>query len=173
VAILASVFSLHSHYWFLPILFGCFVILAYNLKSIFLLDIGILSSILSLFFVNHGLYPNLLNLSSVIGFFFLFVGIWFYVRNLIYISGIEDNLVSEIGEVDSLVSFKRAVSIDISGRLFIAAFLAIVASLVGMYSPLGIDVSPMVEILLMVAFSSGIFFIVYFIIRALSIESSI
>jgi len=82
-------------------------------------------------------------------------------------------LVSEIGEVDSLVSFKRAVSIDISGRLFIAAFLAIVASLVGMYSPLGIDVSPMVEILLMVAFSSGIFFIVYFIIRALSIESSI
>ncbi len=168
VAFIGSVTALESAYWFLPLIFGFVSVLGYNLKSFFFLDIGIILSIISFLFVNSARPWNLINLILAIIIFFLFLGVWFYVRNLLFISGIEN--VSCVGSEESLSAFKRSALNDIFKNLFVGGFLAVLASFIGMYSDLGQNIGAEIGLLLMIVFSSTVFFIIYLIIKLLSME---
>ncbi len=164
-ALFAAFSSLPSIYWYFPLMFISISILGYNLKSFFFLDLGILLSLISYFFVNRGGDPSNLNvLLLTIGTFFLFLGVWFYARNLVLISGIRKR-------VKNTKQFKIAALSDISTDLFIAVFLSLIASFIGMNSFIGVDMSPQMEMLLVVILSFSVFFVIYLIIRLLSLET--
>ncbi len=165
--ILAALFSLHSVYWFLPLIFISIPIVGFNLRNFFLLDLGVLLSLFSYFFANRGLNPSELTvLLLIIGIFFLFLGIWFYARNMLLLSGIERTPGSE----KYIASFKIAAFTEITGDLFIGALLALIASFIGLNSFMGLEMRAEVEMLLFIVLSSSVFLAMYLIVKLFSLE---
>lgn len=159
VALLASLISLESPYWFLPLIFAVGSLIGFYSENLFILDGGILISIISYLFVNRGLAPTISNVLVVVGLFFLFISVWFWARNEVMIGEMEDNIERNAGK--RYISFRRDALEEIISNLIIAVFLAIFGSIIAMYSSLEIGLSPDMQSILMVFFSCLVFFIIY------------
>ncbi|MBS3782051.1 MAG: hypothetical protein KGY66_01715 [Candidatus Thermoplasmatota archaeon] len=125
-------------------------------------------SVISYLFVNRGFALNIPNILLVIGPFFLFAGVWFSVRNKMMIAQMK-NVVEKDSDDRSMTSFRRSSLAVIFNNLFLGAFLAILGSILGMYSSLEIGLSSNLQTILMVIFSSIVFFLIYTNIRFLSL----
>ncbi|MBS3817395.1 MAG: hypothetical protein KGY76_07530 [Candidatus Thermoplasmatota archaeon] len=168
--LLASLVSLHSVYWFFPILFGLVPLIGYLLKRSFFLDLGIALSILSFLFVNRGLTFSLVNLLTVVAVFFLFLAVWFTARNVLLIKRMR-SAQDDTSTLGSIASYRKAFLGDIFKNIFAGAFLSIVASFLAMYSSIGSIKSSSVQMLLIVAFSTVVFFIIYLMIKMLTSDA--
>lgn len=165
-AALASLTSLHSVYWFFPLIFCIVPLIGYNVRRLLFLDSGIPLLIISYLFVNRVISFTTANLLSIIGFFFLFVGVWFYARNTLLVSGIDE--VFESSSDKNVQDFKRSALNDLFGNVVMGFFLAVFAGLIGAYSSLEMGIGANIEIILMVIFSSAVFFILYLLINIFS-----
>jgi len=159
-----SLLSPQSIYRFLPLIFGIIASTGYILKRLFIFDTGIFVSILTYLFAVSDLPFDIYNLFGVMGFFFLLIGIWFYTRNILLISGIEE----VAGPRARLSMYKRSSLGEILNTLLSAAFLSIIASFIVLYSSLGIDMGSLIDLLIVVILSAAVFFITFLIIKLLS-----
>lgn len=167
---LASLLSLPSPYWFFPLLFSSLSLIGFYPGKSYMLDIGIFLSIISYLFVNRGLGMIVPNVLLVIGAFFLFIGVWFYTRNMLTTRRIERT--QERNSSEWVSSFRKSALSDISSNLLLGFFLAVIGSLIGMYSSLNLGLTFDIESILMVVFSSAVFFIIYLTLNILSSEST-
>lgn len=166
VGSLASFISLHSPYWFFPLVFfGIAMVGFYSTKHL-LLDAGILLAIISYLFVNRGFSMSLLNMLVIVGPFFMFACVWFCARNSMMVKEMRNNI--ERGSDESLRPYRKSALGEIFNNLVIGAFLAILGSILGLYSSIQINISLNVQIILMIFFSSLVFFMIYVNINFLS-----
>lgn len=159
---------MHSPYWFFPIFFSLVSLVGFYLGKFYVLDTGILLSIISYLFVNRGFDLNIFNILLVIGPFFLFVGVWFYARNTLTIKLIEN--VQERSSDNPLSSFRKLALVDIFNNLLLGSFLALIGSILGIHSSLDIGLSSDIESILMVFFSLLVFFMIYIELKVISSE---
>ncbi|MFP3872267.1 MAG: hypothetical protein ACOCTR_02570 [Candidatus Natronoplasma sp.] len=168
--VIAGFLSLHSVYWFLPFVFGFAAVVGYNMKNFFILDVGVFLSLASYLFVNRGMNPSApLNLLVVIGILFMHITLWLYVKNVLFISGIEK--ISAEGARKNVAAFKRSALNEIVSCVLLGALLAFAGSFIGMNSYLGLEVGGRGKILLMMVLSTSVFFVIYGIVKLLSAES--
>ncbi|MFW6064754.1 MAG: hypothetical protein ACOC8Y_04175 [Candidatus Natronoplasma sp.] len=125
---------------------------------------GIFATVFLYFFVNRELPLRVVNVLLVVGFLFLFVGIWFFARYLLLLRTIEEN--SRKGSQNSdIISFSRAARnftvYGIFTNVILGAFLSIIASLMGSYSSLGRITTGRIEVILMIVFTFSLFFVIY------------
>ncbi|MEF8832428.1 MAG: hypothetical protein V5A66_02785, partial [Candidatus Thermoplasmatota archaeon] len=152
-----TLFSPQNVYRTFPLIFGVVSLTGYVLKRFFIFDTGIFLSVISYLFANSGVPPSVYNLLVIMIFFFLVIGIWFYARNSLLISGFEgvEGDKSDIG----LATIRRTSLNEILNTLLIGILLSIVASFLALYSSLEITMGSMLQTLLMVVFSAVVFFI--------------
>ncbi len=164
-----SLFSPDTVYRTFPLIFGVVSILGYIFKYMFILDTGIFLTVISYLFAVGRLAPTLYNLIMIMTFFFFIIGIWFYARNTLSISGMEGvrNDSYDIG----LAEFRRSSLNEIFTTLVIGVLLSLLASFIVLYSSLGIALGTLVETLLMVGLSASVFFIIYLVIKLFSLEN--
>ena len=160
----ASLISMHSIYWFLPLILIVVPVVGFLREILSMIDIGIITTIFFYFFVNRELSLTIINLISIVGFLFLFVGIWFLARYILLLGDIEDN--SRKGSRDGhILSFSRdARKFTVYGiltNIVLGAFLSIIASLMGSYGSLGRVTTGQIETILMIVFSLALFFVIY------------
>ncbi len=163
---LASLISMHSPYWFFPLIFISISLIGFNLKKSFVLDTGILLSVISYLFVNRGLQLKTLNILYIIGIFFLFVAAWFCAKNTLMVQEMINAF--EVPDGERFVSFRRSSLTDLFNNLILSVSIAVIGSFIGIFSSLGGGLSADLEIILMVVFSSLVFFIMYVITNLLS-----
>ncbi len=135
----------------------------------YVLDSGIFLSIVSYLFVNRGLPMEVFNVFLVGGPFFLFVGVWFYARNTLMVRRIEQAHEKALRGRKS--SFRRSALGEIFNNLVFGFFLAMIGSLVGMYSSLDLNLTSDVENILAILFSLLVFFILYQVINVIYSKS--
>ncbi len=169
VAAAMTLFSPHTIYRTFPLIFGIISLTSYVMKKIFVFDIGIFLTIISYLFASSEVPPTVYNLLVIMLFFFVLIGIWFYGRNTLLISGIESRVSgdSDIG----LSEFRRASLTEILNTLLMGVLLSILASFIVLSSSIGMDIGPRLETFLMVGLSAAVFFITFFIIRLLSSQN--
>ncbi|MFP3872273.1 MAG: hypothetical protein ACOCTR_02540 [Candidatus Natronoplasma sp.] len=167
-ALAASLISLPSPFWFLPLALISVSIVGLNLGNKSTLDIGVLLSLISYLFVNRGEPLTVSNSLLIILFFFLFIGTWLYARNTLLVDTMESLSEMDKAPDDHLASFRRSSLKDISQNLVIGGFLTILGTFIGMYSSVGTGLGSNLEIILMVIFSASIFFIIYLKLNILS-----
>ncbi len=168
VAFLGAMISMHSPYWFLPLIFSVVPLIGFYSARFVLFDTGILLLVISYLFVNRGFALNLPNILLVIGPFFLFAGVWFSARNKMIITQMKD-VIEKKSDDRSMTSFRISSLVVIFNHLFLGAFLAILGSILGMYSSLETGLDPNIQNILMVIFSSLVFFMIYMNIKFLSL----
>jgi len=161
-----SLFSPHTVYRIFPLIFGVISLIAYVLKKVYVFDTGIFLTVIAYLFASSNLQPSVYNLLLIMLFFFLSMGIWFYGRNTLLISGIESGVKgkSDIG----LSEYRRASLTEILNTLLIGVLLSILASFIVLSSSIGIEMGSRLETLMMVVLSAAVFFIAFIIIRLLS-----
>ncbi len=164
-----SLFSTHTFYSILPLIFGVISVTGYAFKKIFIFDAGIFLTFISYMFASSGMPPNFYNLFELISFFFLLIAIWLYARNTFFVSSIKEARTEKFNT--GLSKFRRSSLAEILNTLLIAALLSILGSFIVLYSSLGIEIGSMLEALLMVALSSIVFFITFLIIRLLASQN--
>ncbi|MBS3817441.1 MAG: hypothetical protein KGY76_07770 [Candidatus Thermoplasmatota archaeon] len=160
VALLTSLLSLHSVYWFFPIVFSVVCIVGFNLKSILLLDVGAVILIPSYLFINRGLDLTFSNLVMVTGVFFLLVGTWIISRKVLLVSGIWEGVETKSMRED--LSLLSGFGLDvISINLFFGLVFSLLGSLLAIYSSLGFELSSQMTIPFMLVLSSTTFLMIY------------
>jgi len=169
----ASLVSMHSFYWFLPFLLSIIPTVGFLRKKSSVIDHGIILIILFHFFINRDLSLTVLNILSIVGFLFLFVGVWFFARYLLLLIRIEDS--SRKGsQVEDVISFSReARKFTVHGiftNVLLGAFLAIIASLMGSYSSLGRLTTGRIETVLMIVFTFSLFLVIYKMLNIMASE---
>ncbi len=169
----ASLASMHSVYWFLPLIISIVPVIGLMREKNSVISVGIFTTIFFYFFVNRELPLRVVNIILIVGFLFLFVGIWFFARYLLLIRTVEDN--SRKGSKNSdIISFsKSARNFTVYGiftNVILGAFLSIIASLMGSYSSLGRVTTGRIEVILMIVFTLSLFFVIYKIINLMASE---
>jgi len=157
-------------YMVFPLLFGVVSFIGYVMKRFFILDTGIFLMVISYLFSRASAAPpvTLFNLLGIMLFFFLSIGLWFYARNILLISG--THRVGIEGSYIGLSTFRKASLIEILNTLLLAVLLSIIASFIAFYSSIGISMGSMLETLVMVVLSATVFLITFLIIRLFSSE---
>ncbi len=173
LGLFASLVSLHSVYWFLPIILSVIPTVGFLREKNSVIDIGIILTILSHFFINRDISLTPLNTLLMVGFLFLFVGIWIFVRYFLLVEKIEDS--ARKGSQDGcLISFTRSArKFTVRGiftNILLGAVLSIIASLMGSYSSLGRVTTGRIEVVLMIVFTSSLFFVIYKMIGLMASE---
>jgi len=163
-----SLFSPPTVYRILPLIFGLISLIGYILKKLFIFDTGISLTIISYLFASSGLYPTVYNLLEIMLFFFLLIGIWFYARNTLFLSGIKGS-GSDKYDV-GLSKFRRSSLNEIFTTILSGVLLSLLASFIVLYSSLGITLGSVAETLLMVGLSASVFFIAFLMIKLFSLE---
>ncbi len=152
----------------LPLIFGIFSLVGYLLKIFFIFDTGVFLTFISYLFAVSGLPPTVYNLLIIMLFFFLLLGIWFYGRNNLFISGIK---VEATDEYDiGLSDFRRSTLSEILNTLIIGLLLSLLASFIVLYSSLEVDLGSIIETLLMVGLSVAVFISTFLVIKLFSSE---
>ncbi len=136
-------------------------------------DAGMVLIILSYLFINEDISPKVVNFLFIIGFLFLFIGIWFFARYLMLLGSIEED--SRKGSKNEYVmAFSRPARnftvFGIFSNILLAGFISIIASLIGFYSSLGRVTSGRIETILMIVFTFSLFFVIYKIISLMASE---
>lgn len=141
------------------------MLFGFIIKVDFILDSGVLLSVLSFLFVNRGRLHtfSFFVLLVIVSVFFLFMFVWFYSKHVLYYQEIQR------GSEKAMVSSTPTVLREISSNLIVGALLSVFASLMGIYSSLGIE---RVEFLQMVIYSTIVFFIFILVIVLLSKEGN-
>ncbi|MBS3781595.1 MAG: hypothetical protein KGY66_03470 [Candidatus Thermoplasmatota archaeon] len=163
-----SLFSPATVYRSFPLIFGLVSVIGYILKKLFVFDTGIFFTIISYLFANSGISPSVYNLLVIMMFFFLLIGIWFYARSTLFISGIE-GISSDEYDI-GLSMFRRSSLNEILTTILMGVLLSILASFIVLYSSLGITMSSLTETLLMIVLSVSVFFITFLVIKLFSLE---
>ncbi len=163
-----SFFSPSTIYQPFPLIFGVVAFTGYAIKKIFVLDTGVFLTVVSYLFANGGLSLTINNLIVIMVFFFLSIGIWFYARNTLLMSGIRGRCddESDIG----LSKFRRGSINEILNTLLMGFLLSILASVIFLYSSLDMAMGSLVNVLLTVLFSAGALFVTFLIIKLLFSE---
>jgi len=136
-------------------------------------------TIVSYFLINEGkrrighLPLNTLNIIVIVGFLFLFVGVWFFARYLLLLERIEGSSRKGSQDVD-VISFSRdARKFTVRGiftNILFGAFLSIIATLMGSYSSLGRITTGRIEVILMIVFTFSLFLVIYKMISLMASE---
>ena len=165
LVISASLLSLHSEFWYLPLIVSPVSLIGYFKKSPIALDAGIFVLIISYFLINGNVPFNILTLLKLIGLLFLFIIIWSFGRHLMLIDMIEENSIKgpDEGRVNRL---RKDTSYQMLGNLLLGAVLSCLASMMGMYGSL--ETSGQIETILMVVFSFGLFLSMFIMLKILS-----
>ncbi|MBS3781969.1 MAG: hypothetical protein KGY66_06010 [Candidatus Thermoplasmatota archaeon] len=138
--------------------------LAYLRKKPLVVDVAMVLIILSYLFINEDISPIVVNFLFIIGFLFLFIGMWFFARYLMLTSDIEEDSRkgSKNKQVMAFSSSARSSTVyGIFTNILLAAFISMIASLIGFYSSLGRITSGRIETILMILFTSALFLVVY------------
>ncbi|MFW5946084.1 MAG: hypothetical protein ACOCSJ_03710 [Candidatus Natronoplasma sp.] len=124
----------------------------------------------SYLFASSGLYPTVYNLLVIMLFFFLLIGIWFYARNTLFISGIEGSASDEYNV--GLSKFRRSSLNEILTTVLWGSLLSILAFSIMLYSSLGMTMGSLAGTLLMVGLSASVFFITFLMIKLFYLEET-
>lgn len=165
--ILSTLISIHSIYWFFPLIFGIFTLVGYFLKKPFLVDIGIVMTILSYLFINRGMAMGPISLLVVIVVVLLFIGLWFLSRNAMLVRAIRKDADESILS-DELTPFIRTSSQEILSLVVGCIILSISASMMATNSSLELDFIFKYQKVFIIVFSSLVFLIIYLMLRMFS-----
>lgn len=137
------------------------------------IDIGIILTILSHFFINRNIPLTILNTLFMVGFLFLFIGVWLFVRYFLLVSKIEDSARKGSGDLISFTRSARKFTVrGIFTNILLGAFLSIIASFMGSYSSLGRITTGRIEVILMILFTSALFLVIYKMISIMASEEN-
>ncbi|MFW5946780.1 MAG: hypothetical protein ACOCTN_07940 [Candidatus Natronoplasma sp.] len=137
------------------------------------IDIGIILTILSHFFINRNIPLTILNTLFMVGFLFLFIGVWLFVRYFLLVSKIEDSARKGSGDLISFTRPARKFTVrGIFTNILLGAFLSIIASFMGSYSSLGRITTGRIEVILMILFTSALFLVIYKMISIMASEEN-
>jgi len=164
-----SLYSQPNIYRIFPLMFGIVSLIGYILKKLFIFDTGIFFTVISYLFANSGLSPTFSNLLLIMVFFFLFIGIWFYARGILFISGVK-GVGSDKYDI-GLSEFRRSSLSEVLSTILIGVLLSILASFLVLYSSLDITLGSLTETLLLVGLSVSVFFITFLVIKLFSLEN--
>ncbi len=170
IALLASFASLHSIYWFLPVIFGVTLAIGYNTKRSSVVDVSLILLFFSFLFLNQDLSRDIPNLILSVGFIFLFFGIWFFTKFLLYYDRVErTSRVSSKGKQTSVFtrSAKNYMFYGIILNTFIGAIISAIATLLGSYSSLRGIMGGRLETTLMILFTFILFSIIFLMVHIL------
>lgn len=152
VILFASIVSLGSQFWFLPI-FGAAISL-YGLASLNKkpVDYGHLLIIFTFFLVNRNIEFNLPNMMLIIGFFFLFFASWNLFRRNIFLGSIDERSKRKrstrtekisrdelVEEEDNTTVFKKDTFLAMLNFIFMGVLVTFTGALVSIYGLVGID----------------------------------
>ncbi len=157
-----------------PLSFSIVAMVGYLRKKRSVIDVGVVMSMLTYFFINSMNVPfSVLNVIWIVGFFFLFVGIWIAARSLLWLTSLENSARKGSSEKEVL-SFSRSartyVTYGIFTNLLLAGFLSIMGSLMSAYTSLGRITEGRIETVLMLVFAFLLFLVIYKMIDLLVLE---
>lgn len=148
----------------LPLIFSSVAMIGYLRGRTSVIDTGMIMSMITYTFINRNLSLSILHTLSIVGFLFLFVGIWIFGRYLLLFNSIEDS-ARKGSEEEEIFSFSRSartyVAYGIFTNVLLGAFLSVLASLLGSYSSLGRITSGRIETVLMIVFTFSLFLVIY------------
>lgn len=146
-------------------------LLGFFRKHSTIFDAGILIFIILYFLLNGDIQYNIINLSNLIGFLFVFIAIWITGKHLMLLTRIEKQRIKAKKQSYTNKLSKRSITMILS-NVFLGAILSFVASLLGWYGSLGTLPGGELELILMVVFSIVIFFIFYLVLYLISFNES-
>lgn len=135
ITVLASILSLSSPYWPLPLIGGIIAVGGLIFEKKVLIDVGLIGGIFSFYLLNRAMEVNMLNLSISILIFFTFFSIWVLDSKTIIILSIKKDMpgkgtLKEVEEVErgNLVYLAR-INIMGIGVSYIGAFISLSSSI--------------------------------------------
>ncbi len=159
VAISGSIFSYDGFGWWLPVLGGAFSIGGLMFSKNLGIDFGILISAASFFYFAHDLPFTYGNLLFILAMYFLYFGLWSFLRRSVLIEGIKDDLEGR-RRIDSLTEYKEHSALYILWVLFLGSVISTAGALIAIYGFVGPFPSNWITFL-MLLFSSVVVLAVY------------
>lgn len=159
IGISGSIFCYHSPGWWLPAVGGIFSIIGLINGKNLGIDLGVLISSSSFFYLMHDLRLTYGNLFFILATFFLYFGLWLFMRRAVLIDVMENDL-ADTRERNSLAEYKEDSGLYLLWTLFLGSIVASIGSLIAIYSFVGPFPSGMI-IFLTIFFSIGTIFAVY------------
>ncbi len=158
------IYEIEDGFWYLPLIFSFLPMIGFLRKNSPVIDFGIILTIIPYFFINREVPLSIINAITIVGFLFLFIGIWFFMRYFLLVGKIEDSSrKGSIGKID--ISFSKPARkftvYGILSNILLGAFLSVVASLMGSHISLARITTGRIETFLMIVFNLALFFVIY------------
>ncbi|MBS3781333.1 MAG: hypothetical protein KGY66_07430 [Candidatus Thermoplasmatota archaeon] len=159
VSLLASLTSYNLQGWWFPLISGFIAIIGLTMKREALIDLGVLASSSSFFYFIHDIPFSYRSLFLLLAMFFLYFGIWSFMRRSITISEIEKDLVRDEGR-NFLEEYQEHSAMYYLWSMLLSFLIASIGSVVAIYSYVGPFPSEW-AIILFLLFSGGVMLAVY------------
>lgn len=146
----------------MPALGGILSIVGMFYEKNFAVDLGISLSAVPFFYFMHDLSLTYGNLFFILLMYFLYFGLWSFMRRAVLIYGIEKDHEGN-KERDLLIQYKEDSARYIVSSLILGSITAVLGSLIAIYSFVG-PFPAWTVIFLMISLSIGVIFTVYLVV---------
>ncbi len=160
--------------WWLPTVGGILSIVGLTRGKNLSIDLGLLISSSTFFYFIHDLPLTYGNLFFILAMFFLYFGLWSFMRRAVLIEEIEDDLEG-IKERNFLIEYKEDSALYLLVGLLLGSVVASIGSLIAIYSFVGPFPTRMIIFLVIFfgfGFISAVYIVVFFLPKYFTLKES-